>query len=339
MFEYSNWSILTICFVIVLFLALNGVALCAVLYLVGAQWRSEVRKLAVNLYALFPLAGVLLAILLLGGEHTFPWIGHVSHGEDVHMPGWYTLPLLAAREITALLVAMYLWKLFIQRQELADRTPEDAARFHTIATWIPFFYVLYGTMVAWDFGMTLKPSWHSPIFSLYYIVSNFGLFLSFVVGWVYVLNTRSVLKTEVKPFVYNYIAQMMLAFTLLWIYTFFAQYLTMWYGNLPDETDRIFAMQNGDFSFFWWSMITLKFIIPFASLCFPVVRHSPVAVNFVASCIIIGTLFEQFNWVIASIQEKGSVPVLAALAVGGAVLFAGFTLVRSSMRKNQLLKV
>jgi hypothetical protein len=32
----------------------------------------------------------------------------------------------------------------------------------------------------------------------------------------------------------------MLAFTILWIYTFFAQYLIIWYANLPDETGRLF---------------------------------------------------------------------------------------------------
>ncbi len=49
------------------------------------------------------LAFVLLMILLVGAEHTFPWIGHTSHGENVHMPGWYTLPLLATREIIGML--------------------------------------------------------------------------------------------------------------------------------------------------------------------------------------------------------------------------------------------
>jgi len=72
MFSYSNWSVLTVNFLVVLYLALGGVTLCAVLHLVGARWRYEIRLLASSLFALFPLAFVLLIILLANGDATFP---------------------------------------------------------------------------------------------------------------------------------------------------------------------------------------------------------------------------------------------------------------------------
>jgi hypothetical protein len=232
MFEYSNWAVLTVNFVVVLSLALSGVALCSVLHLVNAKWRFEVRHLASSLFALFPLAFVLLIVLLVGGEHTFPWWnGHVN--AEYHMPGWYQPHWLIAREVIGMLFMMALYWVFIKRQAVSERSPEDALRFHHVATWIPFFFVLYSTMVAWDFEMTLVPHWHSAIYGLQQFVSNFGMFLAFLVVWIYVLNTRERLLRPVPNKIYNYIAQMLLAFTLLWIYTFYAQYLTIWYGNLP----------------------------------------------------------------------------------------------------------
>ena len=59
MFSYSNWSVLTVNFLVVLYLALGGVTLSAILHLAGARWRYEVRLLASSLFALFPLAFVL----------------------------------------------------------------------------------------------------------------------------------------------------------------------------------------------------------------------------------------------------------------------------------------
>ena len=337
MLSYSNWSVLTASFVVVTYLALSGVALCSVLYLVGAKWRLQIGQLGVSLYSLFPLAFVLLVILLIGGEHTFPWIGHVSHGENVHMPGWYTLPLLAAREVIGMLTVMFVWRIFIKRQAVMDRSEEDRAKFHHVACWVPFFTVLYATMVAWDFEMTLKPSWHSAIYGMQNLVSNFGMFLSFLVIWIYVLNTRDRLVKRVDEFIYNYMAQMMLAFTLLWMYTFFAQYLTIWYGNLGDERDRIDGMQNGDFSALWWTMIALKFVIPFASLCFPVTRHNPKATVVIAAGIIVGTLLERFVW-IAGVNGTGTIPVLWGGLVSIGVIMVGYQLVRSTMVRNQLIK-
>lgn len=337
MISYSNWSVLTASFMVVTYLALSGVALCSVLYLVGAKWRFQVRPLAVSLYALFPLAFALLVILLIGGDQTFPWIGHVSHGENVHMPGWYTLPLLAAREVIGMLVIMFVWRTFIKRQEVAERSEEDRAKFHHVACWIPFFTVLYATMIAWDFEMTLKPSWHSAIYGMQNLVSNFGMFLAFLLIWIYVLNTRDALVKRVDEFIYNYLAQMMLAFTLLWMYTFFAQYLTIWYGNLGDERDRIDAMQNGDFSVIWWSMIALKFVIPFIALCFPITRHNPKLTVTIAAGMIIGTLFERFIW-IAGINGTGTIPVLWGGLVSIGVIMVGYQLVRSTMARNQLIE-
>lgn len=336
MLAYSNWAVLTICFVVVLSLALSGVALCSVLYLVGAKWRYNVRNLAASLYALFPMAFVMLIILLVGGSHTFPW-WDLPVSPEAHMPGWYLPGWLASREVLGMLFMMGLYWVFIQRQAVSDNSPEDAARFHTVATWIPFFFVLYSTMVAWDFEMTLVPHWHSAIYGMQQFISNFGMFLAFMVIWVYVLNSGNKLVQPVPEKIYNYFAQMLLAFTLLYIYTYYAQYLTIWYGNLPDETDRIFGMMFGDFAFVWWAVLACKFIIPFASLCFPATRHNITATVAVASCIIAGTLMERFIW-IEGINGTGSYPFGSLIIVGGVVALIGFLSVRSFMQCRSILK-
>ncbi|MFZ2541381.1 MAG: hypothetical protein WAW75_06355 [Gallionella sp.] len=334
MFAYSDWAVLTVSFVVVLSLALSGVALCSVLHLVNAKWRFEVRQLASSLYALFPLAFVLLIILLVGGSSTFPWW---DNPEEAHMPGWYRPHWLMIREVAGMLFMMALYWVFIKRQQVSERSTKDAERFHNVATWIPYFFVLYSTMVAWDFEMTLVPSWHSAIYALQQFVSNFGMFLAILVIWIYALNNRDKLLRPVDSYVYNYLAQMLLAFTLLWIYTFFAQYLTIWYGNLPYETDRLMGMQDGDYTFIWWAMLFLKCAVPFVVFSFPGPRHNPRAISAVAACIIIGTLFERYVW-IGGIDGVGPYPVLAAIVVGGVVASIGFFLVRTRMQRTQLIK-
>ncbi len=336
MFEYSNWAMLSVSFVVVLSLALSGVALCSVLHLVNAKWRFEVRHLSASLYALFPLAFVLLIILLVGGEHTFPWWNETDHSHD-SMPGWYTPTWFVAREVIGMLFMMTLYWVFIKRQSVSERSPEDSARFHNVATWVPFFFVMYSTMVAWDFEMTLVPHWHSAIYGMQQFVSNFGMFLAFLVVWIYVLNTRQLLLRPVSEKIYNYLAQLLLAFTLLWIYTFYAQYLTIWYGNLPDETGRVFGMQNGSYAVIWWAILVMKFVVPFVTFCFPGPRHNEAAINGVAMSIIIGTVLERFIW-IEGINTQGAYPVVAALGVIAVVGTIGFFSVRVMMQRTQIIR-
>jgi hypothetical protein len=336
MFSYSNWSVLTVNFLVVLYLALGGVTLSAVLHLVGARWRYEIRLLASSLFALFPLAFVLLLVLLANGDSTFPWLK--ATGEHAHhIPAWHNYTFLVAREVLGMLAVMAIHWIFIQRQAVSERSREDAARFHVIACWVPYVYVLYGTMVAWDFEMTMVPSWESAIYAMQHFVSNFGMFLAFLVIWIFALNSRDRLVRPVEGYVYNYIAQMLLAFTLLWVYTFFAQYLTIWYGNLPDERNRMVGMQDGDYTLIWWMMIALKFVIPFTMLAFPYTRHNIKVTAAVATCIIIGTLLERYVW-IAGVNGTGSYPVLITLVASGVVAIIGFFLVRMRLQSIQLVK-
>lgn len=337
MFSYSNWSVLTVNFLVVLYLALGGVTLCAVLHLVGARWRYEIRQVASSLFALFPLAFVLLVVLLANGEATFPWMKET--GEHAHhIPAWHNYTFLVAREVLGMLAVMAIHWVFIRRQAVSERSLEDAARFHVIACWVPYAYVLYGTMVAWDFEMTMLPSWHSAIYGMQHFISNFGMFLAFLVIWIFALNSRDKLVRPVETYVYNYIAQMLFAFTLLWIYTFFAQYLTIWYGNLPAETVRVVGMQDNDYSFIWWSMIVLKFVIPFTMFAFPFTRHSIRATSVVATCIIIGTIFERYVWIGGVKGGVGTYPIVVAIVVSGLVATIGFFLVRIRMQRTQLIK-
>jgi hypothetical protein len=337
MFSYSNWSVLTVNFLVVLYLALGGVTLSAVLYLVGARWRYEIRLLASSLYALFPLAFVLLIVLLANGGSTFPWLKET--GEHAHhIPAWHNYTFLVAREVLGMLLVMAIHWVFIRRQAVSERSSEDAARFHTIACWVPYVYVLYGTMVAWDFEMTQLPSWESAIYGMQHFVSNFGMFLSFLLIWIFALNSRDRLVRPVETYVYNYLAQMLFAFTLLWVYTFFAQYLTIWYGNLPPERDRMVGMQDGDYTFIFWGMFVLKLVVPFSTLAFPFTRHNVKATVAVATCIIIGTIFERYVWIAGVKGGVGTYPIIAAIVVSGVVATIGFFLVRMRLQSTQLVK-
>jgi hypothetical protein len=96
-------------------------------------------------------------------------------------------------------------------------------------------------------------------------------------------------------------------------------------------------MQNGVYSLIWWSVIALKFVVPFVSLCFPITRHYPKLTVAVALGIIVGTLLERFVW-IAGIDGTGTVPVLWGPLVNIGIIMVGYQLVRSAMARNQLIR-
>jgi hypothetical protein len=331
---FASWSVLTVDFLVVLNLALGGVTLAALLHLVNAKWRFDIRYLSVSFFALFPLAFCLLIILLLNGSKTFPWVG-----SSAAMPDWNNLGFLAAREIVGFLVVGVLYGLFIKFQAVSTRSAAQARTFRNIALLIPFGHVLFCTMVAWDFEMTLQPGWASAIYAMYYFISSFGMFLSVLALTVMLLIRNQALAAPPDEYISNYLAQLMLAFTILWIYTFFAQYLIIWYANLPDETGRLLRLQNGPFSTLFWLFFILKFVIPFPVLAFPQSRHSRGVIAFVAVSIIVGYWIERYTW-IAGAAAGSPLPMFSpfALATSVVVFTAAFFLVRGAMKKYGLIK-
>ena len=303
---FASWSVLTVDFLVVLHLALGGVTLAALLHLVNAKWRFDIRYFSVSFFALFPLAFCLLIILLLNGSKTFPWVG-----SSAPMPGWNNFGFLAAREIIGFFVVGGLYGLFIKYQAVSTQSAAQARTFRNYALLIPFAHVLFCTMVAWDFEMTLLPGWASAIFAMYHFVGSFGMMLSVLVLSLMLLMRNEALKAPPGEYIFNYLAQLMLAFTILWVYTFFAQYLIIWYGNLPDETGRLFQLQNGPFSRLFWLFFVLRFVVPFSVLIFPYSRYTPRVIAAVAVSIIVGYWIERYTWIAGTASELAMADVLA----------------------------
>ena len=342
---FSSWAVLTADFLILLHLTIGGVTLAAILHLASAKWRYQVRGIATSLFGLYPLVLALLIILLLARQHVFPWMGPEMLGAEEHpLNGWHNPIFLAAREIGGLLFVGWLYARFLRLQAVSERSDADWERFKATANFVPVTHVLFGTMVAWDFEMTMVPSWESSVYGMYHFVSNFAMTLGTIVVLCYLLSRGKRLRKPMPDHVFNYLAQMLLAFTILWTYLFFAQYLTIWYGNLPEERNRIENMVNGDYSPLWWSFFAMKFVIPFCLLIFTYFRHSPVSIFRIALIIIAGTWLERFTWIAGSVNTGSFVrahfPFTNAFDVVVTLVLAavGIFLVRRALARNEVTR-
>jgi hypothetical protein len=79
-------------------------------------------------------------------------------------------------------------------------------------------------------------------------------------------------------------------------------------------------------------------VIPFSALAMPFTRHNINATVAVATCIIIGTIFERYVWIAGANGGVGSYPYLAAIVVSAVVATIGFFLVRMRLHSTQLVK-
>ena len=132
-------------------------------------------------------------MLLANGDATFQWLAGAHSGEH-HLPGWQNYTFLVIREVVGFLVVSGLCFLFIKYQHQSDIASSYKAqrRYRNIALLIPFVYFAYGSMVAWDFEMTMMPGWHSASYAPYFFQSNFHMFLGFFTVFLFFLNSRAI---------------------------------------------------------------------------------------------------------------------------------------------------
>jgi hypothetical protein len=159
-------------------------------------------------------------------------------------------------------------------------------------------YGLFVTFAAFDWMMSLAPHWFSTIYGVLIMGGQALSAMAFLIVVLVWLSRRKPLSDIVVPGHFHDLANLMLAFVMLWAYFSFSQYLIIWSGNLPEEiTWYLHRLQPG------WRVIALllvvfHFAVPFVLLLSRAVKREPATLLKVAAAILIARLVDLF-WLIA----------------------------------------
>jgi hypothetical protein len=285
-------------------IAQGGIIIACIFTIVGARWPGPVRRIAESLGAFVPITLVLSVLGFFGRHHVYPWIGHPPPGKEA----WLNLTRLYATDwgvfaLLAVLSVMFLRASLRPALKAADGeatgiakgmaasmtsgwrgddAERDAAgqRTRFLAPIICLVYAFGFSLIAFDQVMSLTPTWFSNLFGAFFA---WGAFLSAVsVTALLTVLHRSYpgLEGEITKSRLHDLGKMIFAFSIFWMYLFFSQYLVIWYGNLPEETQFFQARLGTEFlkdTWYWqgwwdrvWSEPWVKVTL-FAWICIWVV--------------------------------------------------------------------
>lgn len=267
--------------------ALGAVTFGALFLIIPARWARTLVTLARAPVAFAPVAlGVL--VVILAGAASAPWVAGSR--------GWLATPLLVTREIAlsaALFGAAWLW--FGPR----SRPPEEP----TVASAVAFLIAYTVVLSIWAFDFVLGPD---PVFGST-VIGPFVFVTTFLAG-ADALVLLALARGELAPSDRRDAVSLLLAVTVFWAYLFVAQTLTIWFGNLPDETGFLLRRLQGGWGWTGLLMLVLVFAAPFATLLHPVGRSSPR----VLATVLVGQLLGL--WIVCQIL------VVPSLTVGDTLL-------------------
>jgi hypothetical protein len=355
-------------------LAQGAICVACAFTIVGARWPGPVRRFAEALGAWVPLTVVFFLISWLGRESVYaPWLHGPPPAKEAYLNGarlfWMDLAIFTA---LALLSIAYLYYSIrptlggvaegsesgLLRRWAAGWQGEEAERerclrrTRVLAPIICLTYAFGWSFIAFDQVMSLTPTWYSNLFGAYFA---WGGFLSAVAATALlaVLHRRSPgFEGEITKARMHDIGKMMFAFSIFWMYLFFSQYLVIWYGNLPEETqffqarlgsqflvdksgiNELHLMQTWGLDRFWerlgepYVKVTLLawacvWIIPFWVLLGQRPKRTPVILGAVAVVMLFGFWLERNVLVWPSLVPTDSLSWLGLVQVGIAAGFLG----------------
>lgn len=365
------WQIYLVNFLFWSGIAQGGVVMAAVYRLTNARWGDRFARIGEGMAAFLPISFLLYLVLVTAGASLFPWLHHPVPGKET----WLSGPFLFGRDALAFLLLIVLSGIFVYRSIRPDvgyyhehgtspppilkkcvsnwkgwenevRSSHDCLRRLVPGTIVAF--VLLYTLVGFDLVMALDPHWHSTLFGWMYALHAF--FASIVTVALLAVFSRGWTGPEqsIAGHQWHDMGRFLFGISLLSGGFFWAQYLTIWYGNLPDEIPYLLKRF---YSLPWeplmWVYIILAYLFPLAVFLSRKVKEMPSALFGISFLIFIALFIERFIAVVPSVWSGSSIPFgilefLVTVGFGGAfalswIAFASAVpIVPSSFRPRDL---
>jgi hypothetical protein len=189
-----------------------------------------------------------------------------------------------------------LWSFLGYKFRAMSLAQENAAKNSTKIYWATVkmsavFLLVYAlsqmSVTPWLWIMSIDAHWYSTMFSWYNFASAFVTGIAVIMLWVIYLKQQGNLVLVNKEHVHD-LGKLMFAFSIFWTYVWFAQYMLIWYGNIPEETVYFKMRQDGPYKLIWYFTFIICFIMPILVLMSRPSKRNYFTVSFMAMMIILG---------------------------------------------------
>jgi len=115
---------------------------------------------------------------------------------------------------------------------------------------IPLAIIVH-SVLAWIFGMTLRPGWHSTIFAPYFVVAAVYSGTGVLIMAMWVFRKYYKLESYITKIHFRYLGIVLMVLGALYGYFTFSEYLTSWYGSETWEMAVLYKLFDTN-EYWWW---------------------------------------------------------------------------------------
>ena len=275
-------------------------AIAAAAHLTEGRWILPARSTIFSLHPLmlwFPVAFLAFSTNLS------------IYGWTEHQTLWLSPAFFVARNVILLLIT---WALAFGFAKAATCGSERAS---LLAVLYVFAFVLNQSLFAFDWVMSFDYPWISTLFGGYFFIE--AMFGALAVLSLLGMRLMAQGKAERgKTFLDT--STFMFGWSLLWAGQLFAQFLVIWYGNIPEE--QLFLVRrlvDTPLRVMAICVPIFLFVIPFTVLLSRKAKTSNLVMTILASLVFTGIFIERLLFLIPVAHMNPFVVVLALVALAG----------------------
>ena len=273
---------------------LGGLFLLMVQHLSGGHWGVVSRRIFEAASKNIWLMAILFLPILGGLGSLYEWT-HMSNPEVANDPVlsakrlWLNVPSFYARLVIFFgVIGLIIWFLtsWSARQ---DRTadPRIPTKFRGLSgPGVVIFFMLV-TFAAMDWLLSLEPHYYSTMYGPVIMVGQALGMMAFTIVTLILLSQKEPMSNVLTLGHLHDLGKLMFGFTMFWAYINFSQFLIIWAGNVPEETQYYARRTHGGWGYVAWSLIFLQFVAPFSILLSREIKRKPKALIWIALFILV----------------------------------------------------
>jgi len=294
-------------------IAMASVILLMIFHATHARWMTVLRRPVEVMAASVAIFLLLFIPLALGMKHIYIWVdppadlGREALKLLAHKRPYLNVTGFVVRAVVYLLLATFLsWRLYGWSLG-QDKTGEVALtqRQRNLAAGGLPFIALAITFAAFDWLMSLTPTWFSTVYGVYFFAGSFVSTVSLLAIVTGMGRARNVFGGHMTDEHTHSVGKLMLAFTCFWTYIAFSQLLLIWIAGLPEETPFYITRFGAGWAWVGALLIFGHFFLPFGALLSRSLKRDPRKLAAVAIWILFIHYVDIFWLVMPTLHPEG----------------------------------
>ncbi|HER07828.1 MAG TPA: quinol:cytochrome C oxidoreductase [Bacteroides sp.] len=303
-------------------------------------WSAGFIRVPEAMGGFLPVAALLFLLMIPGANALYHW----SHAEAVardpllaHKAPYLNLPFWIIRMAVYfalwILMAVLLRRISLREDREGGLGPFRRGELYSRI--FIFIVILTFSLAMIDWIMSIDAHWYSTIFAVKNFVAAFHHASIVIAFTVLLMNRRGYFPFLNKSHLGDF-SRYIFMLCIIWGYFWFAEFMLIWYGNIPEETAYFIPRIRGEgWAFFFYANIAINWLLPFVLLMPLALARNKTVLKIVIPFLIAGQFIDLYIQIfpgtlgtqVLGFQEIGTFVGYAGLFM----LVTGYMLTRANL--------